>query len=61
MSTGVRVILISTGILVLWIILALILKYGFGVSSGDALVASGCITPFTFGISGLISSIDEIS
>ena len=59
MSTGVRVILISTGILVLWIILALILKYGFGVNSGDALVASGCITPIAFWLGGLISAICE--
>lgn len=59
MSTGLRVILISTGILVLWIILALILKYGFGLNSGDALGASGCITPLAFGFGGLISAMCE--
>lgn len=59
MSTGLRVILISTGILVLWIILALILKYGFGVNSGDALVASGCIAPFAFGLGRLMIAMCE--
>ena len=59
MSTRLRVILISTGILVLWIILALILKYGFGIDSGDALATSGCITPFTFGIGGLMIAMCE--
>lgn len=59
MSTGLRVILISTGILVLWIVLALILKYGFGVDSRDALAASGCITPVAFMIGGLISIMCE--
>lgn len=48
--------LISTGIMVLWIVLAFILKYGFGIDSGDALATSGCITPFALGIGGLISA-----
>lgn len=59
MSTGLRVTLISTGILVLWIVLALILKYGFGIDSGDALATSGCITPVAFGLGGLISVMCE--
>lgn len=59
MSTELRVILISTGILVLWIVLAFILKYGFGVDSGTALATSGVITPITFWIVGLIIAMCE--
>lgn len=63
MSTWLRAILILTGVLtgvlVMWIILALILKYGFGVNSGDARVMSGCIAPFAFGLGGLMIAMCE--